>query len=365
VTIPLSPLFTMNSGNGVFPKMENRPKITGFTFSELVEWAASVELKPYRAKQIYQWLYAHKVSSFDEMTNISKKIRQKISETFTLNLIPVIDKKSSPDGTIKILQELWDGHNIESVLLKHDDHYTVCISTQVGCAMACKFCLTAKMGFVRNLEAGEIVEQVLNLNALLSEGESIRNIVYMGMGEPFLNYENTMKSLEIFQNENGFNFSSRRITVSTSGIVPGIRRFGTEKIKANLAISLNGVNQEAREKLMPVSKRYSLDELMQACRSFPREARQRITFEYVLMDGITDSLKSAKALVSLLHGTKSKVNLIPYNESPDLEFKASDKKSIEQFKQYLMDHGIVATLRTSKGQGISAACGQLAVKKVK
>ncbi len=220
------------------------------------------------------------------------------------------------------------------------------------------------MGFIRNLEAGEIVEQILNLNSLLSEGESIRNIVYMGMGEPFLNYENTMKSLEIFQDENGFNFSSRRITVSTSGIIPGIKRFGAEEIKANLAISLNGVSQEARQKLMPVSKRYSLNELMQTCRDFPREARQRITFEYVLMNGITDSLKSAKALVRLLHGTKSKVNLIPYNESPDLEFKASTEKDITRFRQYLQNHGIVATLRSSRGQGISAACGQLAVKKI-
>ncbi|MBU2513952.1 23S rRNA (adenine(2503)-C(2))-methyltransferase RlmN [bacterium] len=338
------------------------PKITDLTQQELSDWAISVGQKPFRAIQLFQWLYLHKVDSWEKMTNLSIKFRAILEKSFNINRIKIIDRKTAPDGTVKILQELEDGYTIESVLLIHDDHYTVCISTQVGCAMACKFCLTAGMGLKRNLSAGEIVEQVLNLYSLLPEGQAIRNIVYMGMGEPFHNYDNTIKSLNIFQNNNGFNFSSRRITVSTSGIIPGIKKFALEKDKANLAVSLNGVTQEARQKLMPVSKRYSLEELIQACKEFPSEARKRITFEYILMKGITDSQQSARKLVSLLHGVKSKVNLIAYNENPALDFKSPDRQTVKLFQQYLLDHGIIATLRSSKGQGISAACGQLATQ---
>lgn len=338
----------------------NLPKITDFTKEELAEWAVTIGQKPFRSVQLFQWLYLHKAQSWDEMTNLSKSFRNKLSQSFRIDRIKIIKKQQADDGTIKILQQLNDGYEVESVLLVHDDHYTVCISTQVGCAMGCKFCLTAGMGLKRNLSAGEIVEQVLNLWTLLPAGEQIRNIVYMGMGEPFHNYENTLKSLNIFLADHGFNFSSRRITVSTSGFVPGIERFARESDKANLAISLNGVTQEARKKLMPISRRYPLEELIQTCRDFPREARKRITFEYILMKDITDSIQSAKELVRLLHGTKSKVNLIVYNENPTLEFKSPDETQVKRFQQYLLDRGLVATLRGSKGQGISAACGQLA-----
>lgn len=349
----------MNNGQ---PAESGPQKITDLTYDELAEWSVSIGQKSFRATQLFQWLYLHKATSWDEMTNLSKKFREILPHHFTLNRIQIVNRVEAKDGTIKILQRLDDGNEVESVLLVHDDHYTVCISTQVGCAMACRFCLTAGMGLKRNLTAGEIVEQVLNLHSLLPEGETIRNIVYMGMGEPFHNYDNTIKSLEIFLNTHGFNYSSRRITVSTSGIVPGIKRFANESARANLAISLNGVTQEAREKLMPVSRRYSLEELMTACREFPSEARKRITFEYIMMKDLTDSLKSAKKLVSLLHGIKSKVNLIPYNETPDLPFKSPDEQAIRRFQTYLLDHGVVATLRSSKGQGISAACGQLATR---
>ena len=341
------------------------PKITDFTMDELSDWAVSAGQKKFRAQQLFQWLYLHKADSFESMSNLSKKFRELLVGTFRIERIKIVNRQTAPDGTIKILQQLDDEQEIESVLLAHDDHYTVCISTQVGCAMGCKFCLTAGMGLKRNLTAGEIVEQVLNLWSLLPEGEGIRNIVYMGMGEPFHNYENTIKSLNIFLNDHGFNFSSRRITVSTSGIIPGIERFAKEADKANLAISLNGVTQEARKRLMPVSKRYALEDLIQACRNFPREARKRITFEYILMKDLTDSLQSAKQLIKLLHGTKSKVNLIVYNENPDLEFKSPDQGTVKQFQQYLLDHGLIATLRSSKGQGISAACGQLATSRKK
>ena len=344
------------------PSHDQLPKISDFTREELSVWAISVGQKPFRATQLFQWLYMHRVTNWEEMSNLSKSFRNLLPRHFRIDRILIVDRQQASDGTIKILQRLEDGLEIESVLLKHEDHYTICISTQVGCAMGCKFCLTAAMGLKRNLTAGEIVEQVLNLWSLLPEGEAIRNIVYMGMGEPFHNYDNTIKSLNIFLDDHGFNFSSRRITVSTSGVIPGIERFAREADKANLAISLNGVTQEARKQLMPVSRRYPLEDLIRACRNFPREARKRITFEYILMKDLTDSIESAKKLVKLLHGTKSKVNLIVFNETPQLPFQSPDENSIKLFQQYLLNHGLVATLRSSKGQGISAACGQLATQ---
>lgn len=342
---------------------QSLPKLTDQSEQDLRAWAAANGEKPYRAVQLFQWLYLHRVATWEEMKNISKKFLNKASGSFTLQRIPIIQKQVATDGTVKMLQELADGHRIESVLLNHGDHFTVCISTQVGCAMGCKFCLTAKMGLKRNLTPGEIVEQVLNAQSLLPAGKILRNIVYMGMGEPFHNYDNTIRSLKIFLNPHGFDFSARRITVSTSGIVPGIERFAKEpEVGVNLAISLNGVTQEAREKLMPVSRRYSLDELIQSCRQFPKESRRRITFEYILMRGVTDSLVSARELVRLLHGIRAKVNLIPYNEHAELQYRAPEPEIIKQFHQYLMDHGILATMRVSRGQGISAACGQLATE---
>lgn len=342
---------------------EKRTKLTDQSEADLRLWAEENGEKPFRAVQIFQWLYLHKVTRWEEMKNISKKTRLKAARRFSLERIPIVNKQVAPDGTVKMLQELDDGHQIESVLLNHGDHYTVCISTQVGCAMGCKFCLTASMGLKRNLTPGEIVEQVLNAQSLLPQGETVRNIVYMGMGEPFHNYDNTIHSLKIFLNPHGFSFSARRITVSTSGIVPGIERFATEPdVRVNLAISLNGVTQEARTKLMPVSRRYSLESLIESCRRFPKESRKRITFEYILMKGLTDSMVSAKKLVTLLHGIKSKVNLIPYNENPELPYKSPDPESVRKFQQYLLDHGVLATMRVSRGQGISAACGQLATE---
>jgi len=345
-------------------KPSKASRITDLTEEDLKEWLIKRGHKPYRATQLFQWLYLHRASSWEDMSNISKKFVQEISNHFSISSLPIIKKTEADDGTVKYLQQLDDGHGVESVLLKHDDYYTVCISTQVGCAMACRFCLTATMGLVRDLSAGEIVEQVLNAYQLLPAGQNLRNIVYMGMGEPFNNYHNTIKSLKILLNPHGFGFSARRITVSTSGIVPGIERFAREKmVKPNLAISLNGVTQESRKTLMPVSRRYPLKDLIDACQKFPKESRKRITFEYIMLDGITDSISDAKRLIKLLHGIKAKVNLIPYNEHPQLAFKASSSESVKRFQKYLLDHGMVATLRTSKGQGISAACGQLAVGK--
>lgn len=345
--------------------MVSKPKITDLTEEQLKAWTAEVGEKPFRAKQLFQWLYLHKAKTLDEMKNIPKVYKEKIKAAFHVERAPIINQVSAPDGTIKFLQEMADGSKIESVLMRHEDHNTVCISTQVGCAMGCKFCLTARMGIKRNLSSGEMVDQILNAESLLPEGQTVRNIVYMGMGEPFHNYENSITALKIFLNPAGLNFSSRRITISTCGIIKGIEKFAKEEVKANLAISLNGVTQEARTQLMPISRRYSLEDLIKSCQNFPKESRQKITFEYILMKGLTDSMESAKELVKLMHGIKSKINLIPYNENPVLDFKAPSMEQVKKFQKYLLDHGVIATLRLSKGQGISAACGQLATESKK
>jgi 23S rRNA (adenine2503-C2)-methyltransferase len=357
MTAPPQPSGTAHRSGTIAPL----PKITDLTAEALTAWAIENNEKPFRAGQIFQWLYHHRVDNPDQMLNLSRSFRQKLAGSFSFNRIRIIEKKTATDGTVKLLQQLHDGLAIESVLLHHEDHHTVCISTQVGCAMGCRFCRTAGLGLIRNLSCGEIVEQVLNCQSLLPEGETVRNIVYMGMGEPFHNYDATIASLKIFLNHHGFSFSSRRITVSTSGLVPGIERFGREtQAKANLAISLNGVTQEARQQLMPISRRHSLEDLIEACRQFPKEARKRITFEYILLKDITDALASARQLVRLLHGIRAKVNLIPFNETPDLPFRSPAPETIKAFQQYLLDHGLLATLRTSRGGDIDAACGQLA-----
>jgi 23S rRNA (adenine2503-C2)-methyltransferase len=341
-------------------------KITGLTEDEFRTWAEEVGEKPFRAKQMYNWLYKNQVFKLDEMGNLSKKFREKLDKAFIFEHSPIVQKTSSDDGTIKFLQKLDDGSEIESVLMNMGEHYTICVSTQVGCAMGCTFCMTGTMGLKRHLEVGEIVEQVVNGFSLLPEGNRIRNIVYMGMGEPFHNYENTIKSLQVLLSPNGFDFSSRRVTVSTSGIIPKIIEFGKEtRAKANLAVSLNGIDQESRKAIMPLSKKYPIEELIQACRDFPLDARKRITFEYILFDNLNDNIESAKKLVKLLHQTKSKVNLIPYNDNPDLGFHSPSLKNVKAFQQYLLDHGVLATLRISKGQDIAAACGQLVAENQK
>lgn len=342
----------------------HNPKITDLTAEELTHWTVGNGHKPFRARQLFQWIYLHRVRSWEEMSNLSKSFRREVAQSFSLDRIAIVDCEKAADGTLKLLQELGDGNLVESVLMDHGDHRTLCLSTQVGCAMACRFCLTGGMGFGRNLSTGEIVDQVLNAYRLLPAGKTIRNIVYMGMGEPFHNYENTVASLSILLDPGGFDYSSRRVTVSTAGLVPEIRRFAQEEnIKANLAVSLNGVSQETREELMPVGRQYPLEDLIRACRDFPADSRKRITFEYILMDTLTDSPQAAKKLVALLHGIRSKVNLIPYNESRFLPYRPSSERNVKRFQQYLLDHGIVATLRKSKGRGIAAACGQLVAKR--
>ncbi|MEC7349259.1 MAG: 23S rRNA (adenine(2503)-C(2))-methyltransferase RlmN, partial [SAR324 cluster bacterium] len=293
-----------------------KSEIRNWTRLELRQWLEKQseqdsKIQPYRADQIFYWLYRRKVQDFSEMANIGKPTRNVLEKHFRIGTLKRDQVQRSRDGSLKYRLMLEDDKAVETVLMPHADHHTVCISSQVGCGMGCDFCMTGKMGLIRNLEVSEIVNQVLEAWQDLPEGANLRNIVFMGMGEPFHNYQNVMRALEIFTDVHGFNYSHRRITVSTSGLIPKIRRFGKEQIKANLAVSLNGVNDSVRSALMPVNKAYNLEKLVQACREYPLESRKRITFEYILIRNLTDSLEDAKGLIRLLHGVKFKVNLIP------------------------------------------------------
>ncbi|OGG96442.1 MAG: 23S rRNA (adenine(2503)-C(2))-methyltransferase [Candidatus Lambdaproteobacteria bacterium RIFOXYD12_FULL_49_8] len=332
-----------------------------FTRADLKAWLVKEGQKPFNAEQIYHWLYAKGARDFWEMSNLSKSLRSLLSERFCLTPLLEVGHKTAQDGTIKLLLSLADQEQIETVLLRHSDHNTLCLSTQVGCAMACKFCLTAKMGLKRNLTPAEIVGQILAAKAHLPEGQGIRNLVFMGMGEPLHNYDNLILALKILLDPRGLDYSWRRVTISTSGLVEGIRRFWAEpEVRAMLAISLNGVTQEERQLLMPVSKRHDLESLIQALKEMPPEKKDRITFEYVLLRDHTDGMDQAKRLVALLNGIKAKVNLIEFNEHPDLPFRAPDPARTKAFQRYLLDKGLLATLRAARGQDVAAACGQLA-----
>ena len=326
----------------------------------MAEWLASRGEPAFRARQIFQWLYQRRVADFGGMSNIARALRAELGAHFHLGAIERRAAEQSRDGSRKYAFRLSDGKEVETVLMPNNTHHTLCVSTQVGCAMGCDFCMTARMGLVRNLTAGEIVQQVVEAYADVPAGGRIRNIVFMGMGEPLHNYDNLAAALSILTEDHGFGFSWRRLTVSTSGLVPAIRRFAADKLPANLAVSLNGVSDEVRARLMPVNRRWGLKELLAACREIPKEPRVRITFEYVLLQGVTDSLADARKLVKLLHGLKCKVNLIPFNPWPGSAYQGPTLEHARAFQEELLNRGLLATMRISKGQDIQAACGQLA-----
>jgi len=342
---------------------DGRRNLKDLTPQGMEAWLAEQGEPAFRRRQIFQWLYQRRVKDFDAMTDVSKGLRTKLAEHFHLGWMECESAHSSKDGSTKYIFAMGDGRRVETVLMPNNTHYTLCVSTQVGCAMGCAFCMTGRMGLVRNLSAGEIVQQVVGSYADVPEGNIIRNIVFMGMGEPLHNYDNLVSALRILSDDYGFGFSWRRLTVSTSGLVPALKRFGQEDIRANMAISLNGVTDEMRTKVMPVNKRWNLAALLDACRSFPMENRERITFEYVLLKGVTDELASAKKLVKLLHGIKCKVNLIPFNPWPGSPFDGPTMAHARAFQEVLHSKGVIATLRISKGQDIQAACGQLITEK--
>ncbi len=329
----------------------------------LEDWFEGIGEKKYRAAQVLRWLYMHNVSSFEEMTNLGKNMRQKLDSNFFINRLKRVETEKSKDGSVKYLFGLEDGCLIESVLIPEKERFTLCISSQVGCAMGCKFCMTGKSGFKRNLTQGEIVSQVRDTIFDMGEsGSRLTNIVFMGMGEPLANYENVKAALTILTDfEYGFKFSNRKITISTSGIVPNLLKLGQDT-KVNPAISLNAADEATRSALMPVNDKYSIKDLLQACVEYRMKKGRRITFEYILIQGVNDSIEDARKLVKLLRPLRTKVNLIPFNPHEGSEFARPSAKAVEDFHKIIVKSGLTAIVRHSKGDDISAACGQLGAK---
>jgi 23S rRNA (adenine2503-C2)-methyltransferase len=335
----------------------SRPDLKNYTLEELESFIAGCGKESYRARQIFKWLYQKNAGSFEEMSNLSKEFRLQLEEAASIGVLIPETVEVSRDGTRKYLFRLDDGNAVESVLIPEEDRSTLCISSQVGCAMACEFCLTGTFRLVRNLTASEIVNQVC---AVKRETE-IRNIVFMGMGEPLANLDSVIRALRIITDPDGLQFSTRRVTVSTAGLVPELDRLG-QAVTVNLAVSLNATTDAVRDRLMPVNRKYPLRDLLDACRRFPLPARRMITFEYVMIRGVNDTIDDAKRLVRLISNIPSKVNLIPFNEHEGCSLKRSDQEVLDRFHRFLLDKNITVITRASRGDDISAACGQLRAK---
>ncbi len=331
--------------------------IKDYNLEELKEELKALGEKPFRAEQIFKWLYIDKVKEFDEMTNLSLELREKLKENYTMCNYNIITKQESSDGTKKYLFDVLDGNAIETVLMQYHHGKTICVSCQIGCKMGCKFCASTGIKFVRSLTSGEIVEQILAVEQDI--GDKISNIVFMGIGEPLDNYENVIKAIRIINNPKGLNIGARHISVSTSGLVPRIYDLAKENIQCTLSISLHATNNEKRSSMMPVNNRYNIEELIKACKDYIKITNRRISFEYALAKDNNDNLEDAKELVKLLKGMLCHVNLIPINKIENGKFSKSSNENIMKFRDYLNDHGIVATIRRELGSDIDAACGQL------
>ena len=343
---------------------KEKPKLKESIYSlrpdELEQWLKEHGEKPFRAAQIYDWLYNKRVKTFEEMLNLSKGLREKLEANFVLTTLSTIVKQESKDGTIKFLFQLQDGYSIETVLMRHDYGNSICVTTQVGCRIGCTFCASTLGGLKRHLMAGEIVEQVVKVQQQLDEtNERVSSIVIMGIGEPFDNYDAMMNFLKIVNNDKGLNIGARHITVSTSGIVPKIYEFADEGMQINFAVSLHAPNQEARQKLMPIARAYKLDELLEAVRYYTNKTGRRVTFEYGLMSGENDSVEVAEELAALIKNIKCHVNLIPINYVPERDYIRTSRSKIFEFEKTLKKNGINVTIRREQGADIAAACGQL------
>lgn len=336
----------------------NKPNLKDLTLDEIEAFIARLGKQKFRARQIMKWMYQAGTTSFDEMSNLSKIFRSEIGTEARISSLSIEKMQTSRDGTKKILFRLDDGNHIESVLIREKNHWTLCISTQVGCQMGCRFCLTGKHGFKRNLLPSEIVDQITMARLNTPEGDNIKNIVMMGMGEPLANYKNTVQAIKIITNDYGLALSPRKVTVSTCGIVPMIEHLGNDT-PVNLAVSLNASDNETRNMLMPINRMYPIESLIEACRTFPMPRRRRITFEYILIAGVNDSPADAERLARILKGVPCKFNLIPFNEYPGSEFKTPGNERIDAFRNILIKHKYTAVTRKSKGRDILAACGQL------
>jgi 23S rRNA (adenine2503-C2)-methyltransferase len=334
------------------------PNLIGLTQTQLERFAQSIGEKPYRGRQLFRWLYGNGARTFDDMTDLGKELRQRLENQARITLPLLSDTRWSSDGsTVKCLMELHDGHRIESVWMDEEVRQTLCLSSQAGCALGCRFCATGKLGFGRDLTPGEIVGQLLVMESVT--GRRPTNLVMMGMGEPLLNLDNVLPTLPIFMAGDGFAISHRRITISTCGIIPGIQRLAQEKVKCKLAISLNATDQQTRAELMPIAKKFPLDALLQSVREYAKTTRYRVTFEYVLIAGINDRDEDALRLPKLLKGIPSKINLILWN-STDQPYRPPGSNRMEQFEKTLRQHKIHVSIRKSRGADIAAACGQLA-----
>lgn len=343
-----------------------KKSIYSLQLDELKNWLKEQDEKQFRAEQIFDWLYKKRAASFEDMSNLSKPLRDKLNEYFVLTTLNTIIQQTSSDGTIKFLFELQDGVSIETVLMRHEYGNSVCVTTQVGCRIGCTFCASTLGGLKRNLEAGEIVAQVVKVQQALDEtDERVSSIVIMGIGEPFDNYDNMLSFLKIVNHEKGLNIGARHITVSTSGIIPKIYQFADENMQINFAISLHAPNSELRSRLMPINRAYKLPDLMDAVRYYVNKTGRRISFEYGLFGGVNDQVEHAEELAKLVKGLKCHINLIPVNYVPERDYVRTPKSQIFKFERTLRDMGVNVTIRREQGHDIEAACGQLRAKERK
>ncbi len=338
-----------------------KPDLKDYTLEQLQDFVGRLGLPSFRAVQIFSWLYRPGITGFSQMTDISKDLRTALDEKAVISRLSPDREEVSRDGTRKFAFRLADDALIESVLIPEEERHTLCVSSQVGCAMGCKFCLTGLMGFKRNLRPAEIVNQVQAVaEKLHDEGKGrINNLVFMGMGEPLANLENLIPALQILMEQRGLDFSSRRITVSTCGLIPQMRTLG-ERVTVNLAVSLHAVTDAIRSRLMPVNNTYPVDDLLDACRRFPLPKRRKIMFEYILIKDVNDSLEDARLLVKKLRNIRCKINLLPFNETDGSAFRRPDDERIDRFQHIIRQAGYTVLIRSSRGADISAACGQLA-----
>lgn len=336
------------------------------TQDALKDWLVRAGEKPYRSQQIFDWLYVKRVRTFDEMSNLPKSLREKLREQFSLNALSEITRQISRDGTVKFLFRLHDGHAIETVIMRHNYGNSVCVTTQVGCRIGCTFCASTLGGLQRNLDAGEIVAQVVAAQRVLDEaGQRASHVVVMGIGEPFENFEALITFLTIINDNRGLNIGQRHITVSTSGIVPRIYEFAERGGQVNLAISLHAPNSELRSRLMPINRGFPLPQLLDACRYYTEKTNRRITFEYGLFGGVNDQPEHAEQLADLVGDILCHINLIPVNYVPEREYVRTSRNDIFRFKRILEERGLNVTIRREHGSDIAAACGQLRAQHAK
>jgi 23S rRNA (adenine2503-C2)-methyltransferase len=344
--------------------MKKLPDIRSQSFEEIETWFLSNGHPRFRAKQVYEWLWQKSATDFEHMTNLSKELRKSLNEAFFLKGLEIADLQKSSDRTIKSAFRMYDGSVVEGVLIPTASRMTACISSQIGCSLTCKFCATGKLKLLRNLDAGEIVDQVVAIRNM-SESEygiPLSNIVYMGMGEPLLNYKNVLRSIDRITSPDGLGMSPQRITVSTAGIAKMIRQLGDDKVRFNLALSLHAANEEKRSKIMPINESNSLEALAEALQYFCDKTGTRPTLEYIIFKDFNDSLQDAKDLEAFVRRVPSKVNIIEYNPIDDGEFKRATDENLNRFTAYLESKGVIVNVRRSRGRDIDAACGQLANK---